>query len=63
LNAKAFEAKGYSRVLLEENMDGNKLVRELEALLENAEKYRQSMRFSPFRNGAEKVMDEIRKFG
>lgn len=63
LNAKAFEAKGYSRVLLEENMDGLKLVQELDALKLNADQYIQSMRFSPFRNGAEKVVDEIRKFG
>lgn len=61
LNAAAFAAKGYSRVLAEEGLDG-RLLQELEALRENAEMYRQAMRYSPFRDGAEKVMEEIRKF-
>ncbi|HKP97931.1 MAG TPA: undecaprenyldiphospho-muramoylpentapeptide beta-N-acetylglucosaminyltransferase [Fibrobacteria bacterium] len=63
LNARAFAAEGYSRVLPEEEMGGGRLLQELEILGAQAEMHRQAMRGSPFRNGAEKVMEVIARFG
>ncbi len=62
LNANAFAAEGYSRVLPEEEMGGGRLLQELEILGAQAEMHRQAMRGSPFRNGAEKVMEVISRF-
>jgi UDP-N-acetylglucosamine--N-acetylmuramyl-(pentapeptide) pyrophosphoryl-undecaprenol N-acetylglucosamine transferase len=62
LNAQAFAAEGYSRVLPEEEMSGGRLLHELEMLGAQAEMHRQAMRGSPFRNGAQKVMDVIARF-
>lgn len=63
LNARAFAAEGYSRVLAEEEMGNGRLVQELEILAAQAESYRQAMRGSPFRDGARKVMEVIARFG
>lgn len=62
LNAQAFAAEGYSRVLPEEEMGGGRLLHELEMLAAQAEMHRQAMRGSPFRDGAQKVMDVIARF-
>lgn len=59
LNARAFAAQGYSRVLPEEEIVPGRLERELAALAENAEKHRQAMRGSPMRDGARHVVDVI----
>lgn len=59
LNARAFAARGYSRVLPEEEIRGDRLPRELEALLDAAPEQREAMRRSPERNGAEAVVREI----
>lgn len=59
LNARAFAEKGYSRVLPEEEIRGDRLLRELEALVAGAEAQRKAMRESPERNGAEAVAREI----
>ncbi|MDQ3000383.1 MAG: glycosyltransferase, partial [Fibrobacterota bacterium] len=63
LNARAFAAEGYSRVLAEEEMGNGRLVQELEILAAQAELHRQAMRGSPFRDGARKVMEVIARFG
>ena len=61
LNARAFEAQGYSRVLPEEEIRGDRLSREIEALVAGAEAHREAMRRSPERNGAAAVLDQIRR--
>jgi UDP-N-acetylglucosamine--N-acetylmuramyl-(pentapeptide) pyrophosphoryl-undecaprenol N-acetylglucosamine transferase len=63
LNARAFAAEGYSRVLAEEDLGGGRLLQELEILGAQADMHRQAMRASPFRDGAQKVMDVISRFG
>jgi UDP-N-acetylglucosamine--N-acetylmuramyl-(pentapeptide) pyrophosphoryl-undecaprenol N-acetylglucosamine transferase len=62
LNARAFAAEGYSRVLPEEEMGGGRLLQELEILAAQADMYREAMRGSPFRDGAGKIMDVIARF-
>jgi UDP-N-acetylglucosamine--N-acetylmuramyl-(pentapeptide) pyrophosphoryl-undecaprenol N-acetylglucosamine transferase len=62
LNARAFAAEGYSRVLPEEELGGGRLAQELEILAAQADMYREAMRGSPFRDGARKVMDVIARF-
>lgn len=62
LNAKAFAAEGYSRVLPEEEIAPGRIVQELALLEAHAEMHREAMRASPFRDGAAKVMDVIREF-
>lgn len=61
LNARAFAAQGYSRVLPEEEIRDDRLPREIEALLAGAGGYREAMRRSPERNGAAAVLDQIRR--
>jgi UDP-N-acetylglucosamine--N-acetylmuramyl-(pentapeptide) pyrophosphoryl-undecaprenol N-acetylglucosamine transferase len=62
LNAEAFAAKGYSRVLAEDKLNDGSLLRELEALRAESGMYVKAMGSSPFRDGAEKVMEQIRSF-
>ena len=62
LNAEAFCTKGYSRVLDEEAMGQGRLLKEIDELRVNGEIYIQAMRSSPFRNGTENVMEQIRVF-
>ncbi len=59
LNAREFASKGYSRVLPEEEIRGDRLSRELDALLAGAEAQREAMRRSQERNGAKAVTREI----
>jgi UDP-N-acetylglucosamine--N-acetylmuramyl-(pentapeptide) pyrophosphoryl-undecaprenol N-acetylglucosamine transferase len=59
LNARAFAAEGYSRVLAEEEIGNGRLLQELALLEAQAEMHREAMRASPFRDGARKVMDVI----
>lgn len=59
LNARAFAAQGYSRVLAEEEIAGDRLLRELEALAEEAGARREAMRNSPERDGTAAVAAEI----
>jgi UDP-N-acetylglucosamine--N-acetylmuramyl-(pentapeptide) pyrophosphoryl-undecaprenol N-acetylglucosamine transferase len=63
LNARAFAAEGYSRVLAEADLGDGRLLQELEILGAQAELHRQAMRGSPFRDGAQKVMEVISRFG
>jgi UDP-N-acetylglucosamine--N-acetylmuramyl-(pentapeptide) pyrophosphoryl-undecaprenol N-acetylglucosamine transferase len=62
LNAKAFAAEGYSRVLAEEDMGGGRLQAELQLLEAGAAMHREAMNGSPFRDGARKVMDVIGRY-
>ncbi len=61
LNARAFAGRGYSRVLPEEEIRGDRLPRELDALMEGAEGHRTAMRNSPERDGAAAVLGQIRR--
>lgn len=62
LNAKAFAAEGYSRVLAEEDIAPGRLEKELSALESQADGYREAMRKSPMRDGARHVMDVIARW-
>jgi len=62
LNAKAFEAEGFSRVLAEEDIGPGRLEQELALLEAQAEMYREAMRASPLRDGARHVMDVIARW-
>lgn len=59
LNAKAFAARGFSRVLPEEEILGDRLSRELDALVAGAEAQRAAMAASPESDGAGNVLREI----
>jgi UDP-N-acetylglucosamine--N-acetylmuramyl-(pentapeptide) pyrophosphoryl-undecaprenol N-acetylglucosamine transferase len=59
LNARAFAAQGYSRVLPEEEIAGDRLARELDALVAGADKHREAMRKSPERDGTSAVAAAI----
>lgn len=59
LNAAAFAAAGYSKVLPEEDIRDGVLERELAAVIAASEAQRQAMRKSPERDGAESVVREI----
>lgn len=61
LNARAFAARGYARVLPEGEIKGDRLTVELEALRTGAEAYREAMRQSPERDGAAAVIEQIRR--
>jgi UDP-N-acetylglucosamine--N-acetylmuramyl-(pentapeptide) pyrophosphoryl-undecaprenol N-acetylglucosamine transferase len=63
LNARAFAAEGYSRVLAEEDIRPGRLEQELALLEAQAENYREAMRASPVRDGAKHVMDVIARWG
>jgi UDP-N-acetylglucosamine--N-acetylmuramyl-(pentapeptide) pyrophosphoryl-undecaprenol N-acetylglucosamine transferase len=62
LNAKAFAAEGFSRVLPEEEIGPGRLERELAQLEAQADSYREAMRASPARDGARHVMDVIARW-
>lgn len=62
LNARAFAAEGYSRVLAEEDIGPGRLEQELALLEAQAETYREAMRASPVRDGAKHVMDVIARW-
>lgn len=61
-NAASFAAQGFSRVLPEEELNPRRLADELAALASEAEARRAAMAKSPLREGAAKVMEQIRKF-
>lgn len=61
LNAENFAAQGFSRVLPEEELSPERLARELAALEAEAETRRGAMAKSGLLNGAEKVVEQIRK--
>lgn len=61
LNAKAFESKGYS-VLLNENELSEKLLDEIKKLFRDKEKYTDKMSKSEFINGKDKILEIIEKY-
>ena len=63
LNARAFAKLGFSRVLPEEEAEPARLLRELSALQQEAEMRRDAMEAYGPGAGAEKVMEQIRRFG
>jgi UDP-N-acetylglucosamine--N-acetylmuramyl-(pentapeptide) pyrophosphoryl-undecaprenol N-acetylglucosamine transferase len=62
LNARAFAAQGFGRVLAEEDITPGRLAQELALLEAQAEMHREAMRASPFRDGARQVMDVIARW-
>ncbi len=62
LNARAFQAEGFSRVLAEEDIGPGRLEQELALLEAQAETYREAMRASPLRDGARQVMGVIARW-
>jgi UDP-N-acetylglucosamine--N-acetylmuramyl-(pentapeptide) pyrophosphoryl-undecaprenol N-acetylglucosamine transferase len=62
LNARAFAAEGFSRVLAEEEIGPGRLEGELAELEAHAEAHREAMRKSPMRDGARQVMDVIARW-
>jgi UDP-N-acetylglucosamine--N-acetylmuramyl-(pentapeptide) pyrophosphoryl-undecaprenol N-acetylglucosamine transferase len=62
LNAQAFAAAGFSRVLAEEEIGSGRLEKELALLQAQAETYREAMRASPMRDGARHLMDVIARW-
>ncbi len=62
LNANSFVSQGYSAMLPEEEIGGDRLLRELQNLQSHAEQYHQAMQSSPFQNGAGNVFEIIQKF-
>jgi UDP-N-acetylglucosamine--N-acetylmuramyl-(pentapeptide) pyrophosphoryl-undecaprenol N-acetylglucosamine transferase len=62
LNARAFAAEGYSRVLAEEDIGPGRLEQELALLEAQAGAYREAMRASSVRDGARHVMDVIARW-
>ncbi|WP_442598857.1 undecaprenyldiphospho-muramoylpentapeptide beta-N-acetylglucosaminyltransferase [Neobacillus sp. D3-1R] len=59
LNAKAFEEKGYSLTLEEENLNSETLNNHLKKLQENKETYKATMKASVQGNGLKVLVDEI----
>lgn len=62
LNAKAFAAQGFCRVLPEEEIAPGRLEQELALLEAQAPMHKEAMRASPFRDGARLVMDVIARW-
>jgi UDP-N-acetylglucosamine--N-acetylmuramyl-(pentapeptide) pyrophosphoryl-undecaprenol N-acetylglucosamine transferase len=61
LNAQSFEKMGYSKVLLEEKLDNQTLLKTINYLYENRDKYLDAMAKSKFENGIDKVIEQIQK--
>lgn len=61
LNAKSFRKQGYSKVLLEEELSGETLLKKIEKLYKEREKYIENMENSPQSDAIEKIMDLIKR--
>jgi UDP-N-acetylglucosamine--N-acetylmuramyl-(pentapeptide) pyrophosphoryl-undecaprenol N-acetylglucosamine transferase len=61
LNAQSFEKMGYSKVLLEEKVNSQTLLKTINYLYENRSKYVDAMAKSKVQNGIEKVIEQIEK--
>ncbi|KYD06657.1 undecaprenyldiphospho-muramoylpentapeptide beta-N-acetylglucosaminyltransferase [Heyndrickxia sporothermodurans] len=62
LNAKAFEDKGYSLTLEEENLTNDSLVSSLDFVMSKKEKYQTAMSTSEQGNALQVLVDEINKY-
>lgn len=60
LNAKSFEKQGFSKVLEEEELSKESLIKNINDLYDNREKYIKSMESTKLSNGVEEVMYLIR---
>jgi len=61
LNAESFEKRGFSRVLAQEELTRDSLLRELFALHEQRAAYRKAMESEPLHDGTKKVIEWIEK--
>ncbi|GAA0724438.1 undecaprenyldiphospho-muramoylpentapeptide beta-N-acetylglucosaminyltransferase [Clostridium malenominatum] len=59
LNAASFKKSGYSVVIEEEKLTGEKLKNEINLLYENKEKYTLNMNKSPIKNGVDNIINLI----
>ena len=61
LNAKSFEKQGFSKVILEEELSANLLMKEIKDLLNNKDEYLGNMKMSKVKNGTEPIVEMITK--
>lgn len=61
LNAKYFEEKGYARVLDQEDLNKERLLEEIDYLLEHKTEFEKNMKASGMSSGLNKLFDEIIK--
>ena len=62
LNANAMQKKGYCEVLLEENLNKDKLIAKLDEVYRNRDQFRCTMKERTKQSGIERVMQEIQKY-
>ncbi len=62
LNAEVFEKNGYSKVLQENELNKESLLNNVKDLLNNKETYIDAMKKSNFKNGSDKVIEQIIKY-
>lgn len=56
-NARYFDSLGYAKVLLQENLNGETLLKSINSLYAQKEKYKQVLSKANFPDGAQKIMD------
>ncbi|MBE5746023.1 MAG: undecaprenyldiphospho-muramoylpentapeptide beta-N-acetylglucosaminyltransferase [Clostridiales bacterium] len=61
INANYFKEKGYSKVILEEDLNETTLLKTIENLWKNKEKYIEKMKKSPTKNATNQICDLIMK--
>jgi UDP-N-acetylglucosamine--N-acetylmuramyl-(pentapeptide) pyrophosphoryl-undecaprenol N-acetylglucosamine transferase len=61
LNAMAFQKKGFSKILYEENLTKQNLLKNIKELYDNKEKYIKAMSESNFVAGNKKIIEQIKK--
>ena len=62
LNAESFRARGFSRVLLQENMTPDTLVEAVEQLYHDRGALYEAMATEPTANGIDNVLEQIYKY-
>jgi len=62
LNAESFRARGFSHVLMQENMTSETLIREIESLYHDRGALYEAMASEPTGNGIDSVLEQIYKF-
>lgn len=62
LNAASFKKHGYSIVIDEESLDGELLIKKLDELNRDKEKYIKAMNESPVKNGVNNIVNIIEKY-
>ncbi len=56
-NAKYFESLGYSKILLQENLNGETLLKNINSLFAQRDKYKKTLLNANIPNGTQKIMD------